>query len=226
MLEHPAVEAPTLFDCLSEEQRAYINDHRIRRQYTEDEWIAHYGEIWPYLFSVEEGEVTALKESAEGRTLIVASILPGELFWGLAFFKEKFPMWVGLRANKPTALSLWKREDMLDILRENGEFTWGLTRELVGRMERASSIVEELAFQPVAGRLANLLLDHFGEHPEEFVARDLTLDEMAALIGSTREVVCRHLYSFASKDLIQIKRTEFKIVDVGGLLEFAQTFKG
>ncbi|MFH1632698.1 MAG: helix-turn-helix domain-containing protein [Chloroflexota bacterium] len=41
------------------------------------------------------------------------------------------------------------------------------------------------------------------------MARDLTLDEMAARIGSTREMVCRALYRFADDEMIQITHTEF-----------------
>jgi len=225
------IQAPSLpkthpFSRLSPEQLAYLEEHKTSRLYAEGEWVVHYGDNWPHIFYVESGEITALKESVEGRTLIVANILPGELFWGLAFFNEQMPMWVSLQANQETKISLWRRKDLLPILYENGEFTWGLTCKLVARMERASEMVEELAFHPIAGRLANLLLEHFGGHPEKFVERDLTLDEMAALIGTTREVVCRQLYRFASHELIQINRTEFKIVDADGLLKFAQKFKG
>ncbi|MFV1950291.1 MAG: Crp/Fnr family transcriptional regulator [Anaerolineales bacterium] len=81
------------------------------------------------------------------------------------------------------------------------------------RMMRASRILEELAFQPVAGRLAHMLLEQFNDQSGDILARDLTLDEMAARIGSTREMVCRHLYHFADQGAIHINRTEFKITD-------------
>jgi len=80
-------------------------------------------------------------------------------------------------------------------------------------MMRASRILEDLAFQPVAGRLAHLLLEQFDDQPGDTMSRDLTLDDMAARIGSTREMVCRHLYHFADKGAILINRTEFQIKD-------------
>jgi CRP/FNR family transcriptional regulator len=84
---------------------------------------------------------------------------------------------------------------------------------MVTRMMKASEIVEDLAFQPVMARLAGLVLDTFGSTENEYVARTLTLDDMAARIGSTREMVCRYLYNFAEKGAIEIKRTELKITD-------------
>jgi CRP-like cAMP-binding protein len=88
-------------------------------------------------------------------------------------------------------------------------------------MERASNIVESLAFQPVAGRIANLLLERYGNTGEDPVARDLTLDTMAAYVGTTREMVCRVLYRFSDQNLIHITRTEFSITDQDGLATLA-----
>lgn len=198
----------------------------IEHVYEEGEWLTHYGDIWPYLFIVEEGEIKAVKESLEGRSLIVTNIYPGEIFWGLAFFNENTPMWIGLQANQLSRIRVWAHDDLVPILRQNGNVMWDMTRSLVQRMQRASDIVEELAFQPVTGRLANLLLDHFEDDVGEAVARDLTLDEMAAYIGSTREMVCRQLYRFANMGVIQINRTEFMILNATRLRSLSIVGKG
>jgi CRP-like cAMP-binding protein len=89
-------------------------------------------------------------------------------------------------------------------------------------MQRASVIVEELAFQPVSGRLARLLLDDFETSGDAAIARRLTLDEMAARVGTTREMVCRALYRFADKKLIDVTRTEFALTDKDGLRRMAE----
>ena len=91
--------------------------------------------------------------------------------------------------------------------------SWELTLLMVRRMLLASSIVEGLAFQPVAGRLAGWLLERYHEAVGDFVSRDVTLDEMAAHIGTTSEMVCRALYRFAEEGAVQINRTELMISD-------------
>ena len=198
----------------------------VARRYQSGERITHYGDTWPYFFILEGGSVTALKESAEGRSLIVVTIRPGEVFWGLSFFQEETPMIVSLIADEPSVLHLWSREDLVPILKRDGQMTWSLAQLMLHRMLRASDIVEELAFQPTAGRLAGLLLDHFGDAVDEFVSRDLTLEEMAARIGTTRETVCRQLYSFMNKGAIQITRTDFRITDRDVLEDLAGVLKG
>jgi CRP-like cAMP-binding protein len=175
---------------------------------------------------LESGDITAMKESREGRSLIVTSIQPGEIFFGLAFFCADMPMIVALVANENSRLHLWSRESLVPVLQQNGRVTWELSCSLVQRMQRASDIVEELAFQPVTGRLARLLLEQYGDAVGDYMAREMTLDEMAARIGSTREMVCRQLSRFADQQAISISRTEFMITDQGKLEQLAQKGKG
>ncbi len=89
-------------------------------------------------------------------------------------------------------------------------------------MERAREILSELAFQPVADRVARLLLDHFKDADGNRLQRDLTLDEMAARAGTTREMVCRARYNFSDRGLIRITRTEFQLTDENGLTQLAE----
>lgn len=197
-----------VFASLSESQLSVVQETSIARSYDKGEYIALSGDIWPYLFIVTKGTIHALKESSAGRALLVVSLEPGEIFWGLAFFEENMPMPVGLYAAEASTIYVWPRERFLPLLLDNGRLSWELSRLMVQRMLRASAIVDELAFQPLTGRVARLLLDNF---PAEVDAapRHLTLDEMAARIGSTREMVCRVLYRFAEEGAIRINRTEF-----------------
>ena len=192
------------------------------RSYQKGEKVILRGEVWPYLFLVGEGLVDAVKESSEGRTLRVAPFGAGEIFWGLAFFHEDAPMPVTLDIREDSVLYLWSRDAILPILIRNGQASWELSRLMAERMQRASDLVEGLAFQPVAGRLARLLLDNFEMAGDSAISRHLTLDEMAAHIGSTREMVCRALYNFSDKKLIEVTRTEFVLTDREGLARLVE----
>ena len=214
-----------IFASLSNQERVLLTQSAITRDYQKGEWITHYGDIWPYLFVVEEGVVTPLKESSE-RSLIVIELGQGEVFWGLSFFLEDAPMPVALVAKQASRISMWPHDHIKPLLLGNGQMSWELTRLMVRRMQYASDILDEFAFQPVTGRLARLLLEHLGEAVGDYVARDMTLDEMAARIGTTREMVCRQLYKFADEGTIQINRTEFMIADQDRLTEIAGKIKG
>ena len=100
---------------------------------------------------------------------------------------------------------------MVPIFLRNGPMSWELTCLMVSHMLLASEIVEGLAFQPVAGRLDGWLLDRYRDAVGDYVSRDMTLEEIAAQIGTAREMVCRVLYRFAEEGAVEINRTEFMI---------------
>jgi len=202
-----------VFACLDPEVREQAGSCAISKKYPADQWIAHNGANWPYLFIVADGIVQAIKESPEGRSLIVTEINPGEIFWGISFFISEATMPVALVAKADTQLYLWALEDLQPLIYRHGCLSWELTRLMIQKMQFASEMLNEFVFQPTTGRLAKVLLDHYEDAVDEFVARDMTLDEMAARIGSTREMVCRHLYHFADQGAIHINRTEFKITN-------------
>jgi len=193
--------------------------------YKKNDIITHAGDIWPYLFIVVSGSVMAVKESPEGRSLIVEHFNSGDLFWGLAFFQEKAPMPATLVAHKASRLYLWNIETLKSFILANGPFSWELSRLMVTRLLRASEILEEIAFQPVAGRLARLLINLYQQENNPQIERALTLDEMAARINSTREMVCRLLHRFSEDQAIDITRTSFRIKDVSVLEKYTEKVK-
>ena len=212
-----------VFAPLEAAERDLLAEQAIRRDLQKGETLALQGDVWPYLFLVAEGEVDAVKVSSEGRNLLVTTFGTGELFWGLAFFQEEAPLLATLEAHCPARVFLWSRQQIKPVFLEHGQMGWELCRLMIQRMQRASAIVEELAFQPVAGRLARLLLDHFSSAGDQTIERSLTLDEMASRVGTTREMVCRALYRFADKKLIDVTRTEFVLTDKDGLMLVAES---
>ncbi len=206
-----------VFGSIAQSDLKQVTQMASSRSYRKGEKVILFGDIWPYLFLVGAGLIDAMKESSEGRSLRVASFGAGELFWGLAFFHEDALMPVTLDVREDSLLYLWSRASILPILIRNGQASWELSCLMAERMQRASELVEGLAFHPVAGRLARLLLDNFEMAGDSAISRHLTLDDMAARIGTTREMVCRTLYGFSDKKLIEVTRTEFVLTDREGL---------
>lgn len=213
-------QAP-VFSSLNKHLTVRAVQEIMRRTYSGGSCITFQDDIWPYLFLVDTGRIDAVKESSEGRQLIVMSLYPGDIFWGLAFFDEQARNPVTLMAQESSKVLIWPREQLLPILMEEPQAMWNLSQQMVLRMQQASQIVEGLAFQPVVGRLARLLLDRFAQVGENSMGRDMTLDEIAAKIGTTRENACRALYQFSDQDLIRITRTEFTLTDEEGLSRIA-----
>jgi CRP-like cAMP-binding protein len=211
---------------LDEGERTFLVERSLARDLQKGEVLALQGDVWPCLFLVGHGRIDATKTSGEGRSLLVTTLGAGDLFWGPAFFQEGAPLPATLEAHDRTRVYLWPRQSVEPFLLAHGRIAWEMCRLMVQRMQRASTVVEELAFQPVAGRLARLLVAVSGGREKELIPRSLTLDEIAARVGTTREVACRFLHRFADEGLIDITRTEFVVHDQNRLEELAGQVKG
>lgn len=217
--------ANAVFATLSPEERCALLNLSRTRHLQKGEFLTLAGDLWPYLFWVVEGVISAIKESAEGRSLVAISFGAGEVFWGVAFFSPSLRMPVSLRVDAPAQVRLWSREQLLPLILSHGSTSWELCCLMLERMLRASEIIETLAFQPVAGRLAKLLVEFSESKDQARIARTMTLDEIAARIGTTREVVCRFLHRFSDEGIIDITRTEFVVTDHARLNALAQQEK-
>ncbi len=206
-----------IFNTLKESELGLLSRQAVNKKMEKGEALVLQGDNWPYFFLVLDGELVALKESIEGRNLVITTFRKGDVFWGSSFFQDDAPQLATLQANAPTVVLLWSRKRIEPVFKQNGELSWKLCQMMMLRMQRASAIVNDLAFLSVSSRLAHLLLENFSNNGEESMERSLTLDDMAARIGTTREMVCRVLYRFADKNFIKVTRTEFVLTDREGL---------
>ena len=110
----------SVFSDLNENEIKKVIEVGIIRKFRVGEWLTHQGDVWPNLIFVITGEIIALKESLEGRSLILETIGEGEVFWGLAFFLEDTPMPAALRASKESEILIWNRERLSTFLFQDG----------------------------------------------------------------------------------------------------------
>ena len=84
---------------------------------------------------------------------------------------------------------------------------------LTGIMRRAAEIIIGLAFQPVAGRLANFIISSLEYLDNPSLERDMMFEDIAPVCATSSEVVCRLLCQFQTDGLVQITRTRITIDD-------------
>jgi CRP/FNR family transcriptional regulator len=209
-----------IFQPLHEGDRKALAAAASYREYDSEKFVALAGDRWPYLCLVREGEINLVKVSPEGRSLGATRIEAGELFISpTAVDGRGLP--ASLRLTRPTSLYLWHREDILPILKRHPEAMWEVARWFVARMRQASRYVEELVFQPVASRLAHLLLEGTQAGETSYLRRDMTLEEIGTMIGTTGVMVCKLLHRFQEEGILEVTRAELRITDKGELRAIA-----
>lgn len=222
MSEDIAFSSNPIFNQLPAETLSKISKLAIIKEFKKGSYLVNQGDEWPYFFHLSRGQLVAEKDSFDGRTFVPASFKPGEIFWGVTFFIDHAVMPASLRAFEDSCLYIWHQRDLKPIIESNGVFSWEVSKLVVSRIQYVSELLESMTFHPIAVRLARLLVGIADGEEKASIERNLTLDEMAARIGSTREMVCRLLYKFSDEGLIKITRTDFSVTDPSRLLKRAQ----
>jgi len=204
------------FGKFPEKDRAALAELAIPRRLRAGEYCCHQGDLWPSVIFLSEGSLDWAMLSVAGKEHILFSISPNEVFWGHSIFDDK-PMPASLKATENSTIYRWEREAILPILYRHPETLWEVAGMLTGTMRKAREIIYGLAFQPVAGRLATLLLDRFSDPNDTSVERDLTLNAIASRVASSPEVVCRVLHQFQAEGVLEVTRATITLHDRSAL---------
>ena len=197
-----------------------VAQRAVKRHYDKGEIVFLEGEPCAGLFIVETGRVRLFKVSRDGREQVVKLLAAGEFFNEVAVL-DGGPNPVSAMAALETDLWVIDRERMLELLAGYPALAIAIIETLAGHARHLVSLVEDLSLRTVSGRLAKLLLAQAARSRE--TPRRMTQQEMAAQLGTVREVVGRALRSFEEEGLIRFDHHRLIVLDQEGLERKAMT---
>ncbi|HEY7211021.1 MAG TPA: Crp/Fnr family transcriptional regulator [Bryobacteraceae bacterium] len=166
------------------------------------------GEYATAVYVVFEGELRCVRQDAKGREQVLAISRAGALLAAVpALDSGKF--YSTAIANTVSLVLCIERKTMQKLCMEEPQLLWNLVRLLGNTVRRYAEIIETLALRNVDQRVAQFLLSLCEQAPrDEGYCRNLELrltqPEMAARVGSTREVVCRALAHLEKYGLLEM----------------------
>ncbi|MDD4873726.1 MAG: Crp/Fnr family transcriptional regulator [Dehalococcoidales bacterium] len=197
---------------LPEPSRVELSNIALPRYLKEGDFLCRQGHVWPNAALLTSGKLSIMVLSTTGQEYTVHDIKPGEFFWGHSIFDDQ-PLPASVIAAEDSAVCLWSAEKILPMLFRNPEAMWEVFRLQVKFMRHANEIICGLAFQPVAARLARLLLNKFAEHDHMTIKRIMSLNTMASLVNTSPEVVCRILCRFQKDGILEVTRKSISLQD-------------
>ena len=177
------------------------------------------GESAGELYFVASGAVKVFKTSAEGKEQILDIVRPGESFNDVPVF-DSSPNPASAQAMGPVVLYGIRKSNLETILRDHPQVALNTIQVLAGRLRHLVSLVEDLSFRHVIGRVARILLEHAGDGTGP--KPRLTQQEMAAIAGTAREVVGRSLKALEEGGAIRLDRHRIVITDKEALKEIME----
>ena len=202
-----ALKAQPYFRMLGVDELARLALTVVERQFEKDEVIFLEGEPCQGLYIVRDGSVKIYKLSPEGREQILSYIKPGDSFNEVAVF-DGGPNPANVVAAETSSLWIVPRLAIVQVIQANPEVALAVIQNLGARLRHLVGLVEDLSLRQVSGRLAKLLLEMAATNE-----RALTQQEMAARLGTVREIIGRSLRQLETRGLIKTERGKIVILD-------------
>jgi len=216
--EDEVVRRAPLFTALDDAQSASLRASMDSVKIGKGGILFKEGDEGEHVYVIVDGKLKLGTSSGDGRENLLSILGPGEMFGELSLFDP------GPRTSTATAVTDAKllslsHEKLIPWLKGNPEVSLHLLARLAQRLRRTNEAVGDLVFSDVPGRVAKALIDlgsRFGKKNDEglFVHHDLTQEELAQLVGASRETVNKALADFAGRGWLKLDGRAVLITDL------------
>jgi CRP-like cAMP-binding protein len=205
-----SIKAIPYFSGLSDADLTSISRHVFEKRAERGEILYFEGEPADVLYFVLQGVVKVFKTSADGKEQIFSIIRPGDSFNDVPVISGGVNL-ASAGAMSTVTLNGIQKKELETIIREHPQVALNIIDVLSRRVEELMTLVEDFSFRRVSGRVAKILLEYGGKENGE--KPRLTQQEIAAMIGTAREMVGRSLKSLEEEGAIRIERNHIILAD-------------
>ena len=177
----------------------------VRRKVPRHTVIVHAGDQTDSLFVIINGSAKVLNRDVEGNEVILTILGAGECFGEMGLI-DGSPRSADVVANESCELLVIAKSDFKKVLAENIDLCLNIMKSLVLRLREANRKIESLALMDVYGRVAKLLLDFsVEENGLRVIRRKVTKQDMAKMVGASREMVSRVMKDLERSGYIRVE---------------------
>ena len=217
-MDYDIVRRAPLFTALDDEAAASLMDSMVEVPLARGEQLFAEGDRGDRLYVIVEGKIKLGRTSADGRENLLAILGPGEMFGELSLF-DPGPRTAAAISVSDSRLVGLGHDALQPWLLRHPEVAQQLLKALGKRLRRTNEALADLVFSDVPGRVAKSLLDlaaKFGRATDEgvLVAHELTQEELAQLVGASRETVNKALADFATRGWLRLEARSVVLLDV------------
>jgi CRP/FNR family cyclic AMP-dependent transcriptional regulator len=212
------VRKSPLFASLDDEAASALMASMTASRLERGDVLFREGDRGDRLYVIGEGKIKLGLTSIDGRENLLAILGPGEMFGELSLF-DPGDRTATATAVAETQLIALGHEDLNTFLSGRPAVATTMLAALARRLRRTNEALSDLVFTDVPGRVAKALLDlssSFGRSSEDgiLVAHDLTQEELAQLVGASRETVNKALADFATRGWIKLEARAVVLIDI------------
>ncbi|MFZ5986529.1 MAG: Crp/Fnr family transcriptional regulator [Bacillota bacterium] len=204
----------TLFSELSEEDLEKISDISIERNYKKNMIVFMEGEPGEAFYYIKSGKVKVYRTYEDGKEHIIHIFGPGDVFGEVTLFNN-IPYPASASVYEDAVIGIIRNIELENLVKQNSELSLKIIKILARKLIFAQQKIKDLAFNDVFSRTASQIIKlskEYGRKTEKGILVDIGLSrqELAEMIGATRETVSRAVSKFKKEK--SITETKDKII--------------
>jgi len=200
-----------LFSRLDDKALGDLEKAAIKRAYSKNTILISKGDKSDQLFVVLKGKLKVAITDASGKEIIMSFLGAGDYFGEMAMIDGESRS-ATIRTTQASEVLTISRDDFHRTLLSSPDLMFELLKVLARKVRIATDKLESLAFEDVYGRLVKLLIQLARPHDGVWIVEEsLTHQEIANMIGSSREMVTRILKALTSGSYISVDRKRITI---------------
>jgi CRP/FNR family transcriptional regulator len=214
-----------LFGGLPEEHTAEIEKIAVNKYFNKGEIIFYDGDEGVGFYLVAAGSVSVYKISPEGKEQILHIVKEGDTIGAVPVFSGKsFP--ANARAISKSHLLFFDRKKFIQLIKNKPSLTMNILALLSMRLREFTIQVENLSLKEIPSRLAAYLLYLSQEQgSKDLIKLNISKVQLANLLGTGPESLSRALGNMKSKNLIEEKGANIRLINRGMLEKLSENGK-
>ena len=202
-----------LFSSLSDDQLALLQPCLQQRAYPRGAFILRAGEETDALHIILSGRVKILIPDEQGREVILAVLTANDFFGEMGLLDDQ-PRSASVETLETCQMLRLSKAGFMGCLENNFGLAMQIIHDLVKRLRQADRKIESLALIDVYGRVARLLLDQAEEVDGQLIVKQAPpKQEMARMIGASREMVSRVVKDLQERGYIRAEKRKVYLLD-------------
>ncbi len=214
-----------VFSELEDQLIDKIADLTVIKKYAKGEIIFFEGDPGEAIHFVKSGKVKIFKTSEGGREIIINILSPGDIFAEVILFQKNVSYPASVEVIEEGEIGFIRNKDLERLISDNPQLAMELLRAMAIKLKEVQQRVRELGSDDAVEKTIRILIalaKNHGSKTKEGITlcKNITRQDMANLVGTTRETMSRILSKFGKEGLVEINGRTIVIKDIDALKDY------
>lgn len=214
-----------VFSELEDQLIDKIAELTIIKKYAKNEMVFFEGDPGEAIHFVKSGKVKIFKTSEGGREIIINILSPGDIFAEVTLFQRNVNYPASVEVIEEGEIGFIRNRDLERLIAVNPQLAMDLLRAMTNKLKEVQQRIRELGSDDAIEKTIRILITlskNHGSKTNDGIAlcKNITRQDMASLVGTTRETMSRILSRLSKEGLIDINGRTIVIRDVDALEEY------